>query len=50
MEIKDYVKQFFAEQSDKVERRDLQGDGGRCLVTCNKNTLRVEIIQNLIQN
>ena len=24
MEIKDYVKQFFAEQSDKVERRDLQ--------------------------
>jgi len=40
MEINDYVKQF----------RDLQGDGGRCLVTCNINTLRVEIIQNLIQN
>lgn len=23
MEIKDYVKQLFAKQSDKVERRDL---------------------------
>ena len=41
MEIKDYVKQFFAEQSDKVERRDLQKSHKKVRVAdfCRENML-----------
>ena len=41
MEIKDYVKQFFAEQSDKVERRDLQKSHKKVRVAdfCRENLL-----------
>ena len=41
MEIKDYVKQFFAEQSDKVERRDLQKGHKKVRVAdfCRENML-----------
>ena len=41
MEIKDYVKQFFALQSDKVERRDLQKSHKKVRVAdfCRENML-----------
>ena len=41
MEIKDYVKQFFAKQSDKVERRDLQKSHKKVRVAdfCRENML-----------
>jgi len=41
MEIKDYVKQFFAKQSDKVERRDLQKSHKKVRVAdfCRENLL-----------
>ena len=41
MEIKDYGKQFFAKQSDKVERRDLQKSHKKVRVAdfCRENML-----------
>ena len=47
MEIKDYVKQFFAEQSDKVERRDLQKSHKKVRVAdfCRENMLDYNVLK-----
>ena len=48
MEIKDYVKQFFAEQSDKVERRDLQKSHKKVRVAdfCRENMLDYYVLKS----
>ena len=47
MEIKDYVKQFFAKQSDKVERRDLQKSHKKVRVAdfCRENMLDYYVLK-----
>ena len=53
MEIKDYVKQFFAKQSDKVERRDLQKSHKKVRVAdfCRENMLDYyEMVEALKQD
>ena len=53
MEIKDYVKQFFAKQSDKVECRDLQKSHKKVRVAdfCRENMLDYyEMVEALKQD